>query len=72
MIYTRVKLYTKDNVFTTCEHLYSGTDTNNAILRFHKEYPSAHKGILKTEFIDNEDPKHKEYFSICRLCGCVD
>lgn len=71
MQYVRIRSYYPDGRFTFCEHLYSGADHVSAILRFRSEYPAHHNCILVAETIDADDPKNKEYFSVCLRCGCV-
>lgn len=71
MKYVRLRSYYQDGRFTTCEHLYHGSDQVKALDWFRKEYPEHRDCIVVAESYDSDDPKNKEHFSACLRCGCV-
>lgn len=70
MIYTRIKSY-HNGEFTTCEHLYLGENTVEALEKFRAEYPEHYKCVLIAERYDSEAEKNREHFKACLNCGCI-
>lgn len=70
MKYVRIRSY-YNGEFTSCEHLYTGTNQVDAIARFRKEYPEHDNCILIAEAYDSEKPENKSHFAACVNCGCV-
>lgn len=69
MKYTRVTSYYQDGRFTTCEHLYLGSDQQKALERFRAEYPAHSNCIIVAEPYESDE--NKEHFAACLRCGCV-
>ena len=70
MLYTRIKSY-HNGEFTSCEHLYLGTNQVKALERFRNEYPEHKECILVAQTYDSEAEENKEHFQACLRCGCV-
>jgi hypothetical protein len=71
MVYVRLRSYFPTGEFTGCEHLFLGNDHVKALDWFRKEYPEHKDCVIVAETYDSEDPKNKEHFSACKICGCV-
>ena len=71
MKYVRIRSYYQNGKFTSCEHLYAGTNQVEALEKFREEYPEHDNCILIAENYDSEKPEHKEHFAACLRCGCV-
>lgn len=69
MQYTRITSYYQDGRFTSCEHLYHGSDQQEALEWFRREYPAHNNCIVVAEPYDSEE--NKEHFAVCVRCGCV-
>lgn len=70
MLYTRIKSY-HNGEFTSCEHLYLGTNQSKALERFRIEYPEHKECILVAQTYDSEAEENKAHFQACLRCGCV-
>ena len=70
MKYVRITSYFNGR-FTTCEHLYAGTNQVEALERFRSEYPEHNECILIAENYDSDKPENKAHFAACLSCGCV-
>lgn len=71
MYYVRIKSYSPDGTFTGCEHLYFGSNHVKALEWFRREYPEHKDCIVSAETIDSESAENREYFAVCKRCGCV-
>lgn len=69
MQYVRLWSYLPDGTFTTCEHLYLGTNQVKALEWFRREYPAHKDCIVVAESYDSDE--NPEHYAACKRCGCV-
>lgn len=69
--FIRIRSYYQNGKFTTCEHLYPGSDQARALERFRNEYPEHKECILVAEHYESNAPENAEHFKACLRCECV-